>query len=82
MTTSETEVDCYHQELNVRVASHTPWNINPLQILISLKPLTLLKLIFRAIEIRQIATFDTFPEVLFLTFHPSINLALTAAEIA
>ena len=53
-----------------------------LQILVALKPLTWLKLIFRATEIWKITTFTIFQKVLFLTFYSNMNLARTIDEIA
>lgn len=48
--------------------------------LVSAKPLTLLKLIFIVIEMQQIATFGIIQKVLFLFFYPSISLTLIVGE--
>ena len=53
-----------------------------LQILVSLKPLTWLKLIFRATEMWKITTFTIFQKALFLAFYSNMNLVRTIGEIA
>ena len=49
-------------------SAHNPWNLPFRQILIIWKPLSLLKLIFKAIEFWQTTEFTIFQEALFLTF--------------
>ena len=59
-----------------------PCNLNFLQILVSLQPLSLLKLINWATEIWLTATFEIYHEVLFCALKFTTNFALTTAQIS
>ena len=50
--------------------------------LVSLKPFSLLKMIVRATEMWQVATFDIFPKIVFRNLDSNINLGLTASPSA
>ena len=54
--------DCLRKQNWLLYLVQTPWDLNFLQILVFQKPFTLLKLIFKATEMWQIATFDNFQE--------------------
>ena len=54
----------------------TIWNFKYRQFLVFQKPLTLLKQVLRATDMRQMAdAFDDFQELLFRTLHSRTNLA-------
>ena len=74
--------DCLRKQNSLLPSVYTPWNLNFPQILVLQKSFALLKLIFKATEMRQIVIVDNFQVVLFRTFYSNINLALTPDKIA